>query len=93
MSGLANECGALNLSQGFPDFPPPPELLEALASAAGEANHQYPPMIGLQTLREAIAQQLLRYRGVTVDEDNEITVVPGATEGIYCAITALSEAY
>ncbi len=88
MSGLANEYGALNLSQGFPDFPPPPELLEALASAAGEANHQYPPMIGLQTLREAIAQQLLRYRGVTVDEDNEITVVPGATEGIYCAITA-----
>lgn len=88
MTGLANQCGALNLSQGFPDFSPPPELLEALARAAGEANHQYPPMIGLQTLREAIAQQLLRYRGVTVDEDNEITVVPGATEGIYCAITA-----
>jgi len=88
MSALATQYNALNVSQGFPDFLPPEVLLQALAQAAGEANHQYPPMIGLLTLREAIAAQMLRYRGVTVHEDEEITVVPGATEGIYCAITA-----
>lgn len=89
MSALANDCGALNLSQGFPDFPPPEPLLEALARASRDAQRQqYPPMVGLAELREAIAQQIFAYRNVTVDPVAEVTVVPGATEGIFCAITA-----
>jgi len=88
MSALAAECGAINVSQGFPDFSPPEALLGALTEAAHSAQHQYPPMMGMQALREAIAAQVLKYRGVLVDEINEITILPGATEGIYCAITA-----
>lgn len=89
MSALAQTHGALNLSQGFPDFAPPEALAEALGDAAMGGHNQYAPMAGLLSLREAIAQQLMLHRGVTVDPDREITVVPGATEGIFCAITAL----
>jgi len=88
MSALAAEQQALNLSQGFPDFPPPEALRAALARHAIEGHNQYAPMAGLLTLREAIAGQLARHRGVHCDPETEITVVPGATEAIYCAITA-----
>lgn len=88
MSALAAETGALNLSQGFPDFSPPLALLAALSEAANSGWQQYPPMIGLASLREAISAQIARYRGVSVDDTTEVTVVPGATEGIFCAITA-----
>lgn len=89
MSALAAESGALNLSQGFPDFAPPAGLLEALADTAQAGYHQYAPMTGLPALREAIADQLQRFRAVSVDAEREITVVPGATEGLFCTITAL----
>lgn len=88
MSALAAETGALNLSQGFPDFPPPQELREALARHAVEGHNQYAPMIGLPALREAVASQLQRHRGVLCDSEREVTILPGATEAIYCAITA-----
>ena len=88
MSALANECGAINLSQGFPDFAPPVALTEALVKAARSDKHQYAPLAGLPALRTAIAAQVQRYRSVSVEPDTEITVVPGATEGIFCAITA-----
>ena len=88
MSALASEHKALNLSQGFPDFDAPQALLEAMARHVMNGHNQYAPMAGLPALREQIAAQLLRYRGVSCDPDSEITVVPGATEGIYCAITA-----
>lgn len=88
MSTLANECSALNLSQGFPDFDAPQALLEAMARHVLEGHNQYAPMAGLLHLREQIAAQLLRHRGVTCDPQSEITVVPGATEGIYCAVMA-----
>ena len=88
MSALANEQQALNLSQGFPDFPAPLALRTALAHHALEGHNQYAPMAGLPALREAIAGQLARHRGVYCDPETEITVVPGATEAIYCAITA-----
>jgi methionine aminotransferase len=88
MSALANECNALNLSQGFPDFGAPPALLEAMARHVRDGHNQYAPMPGVLFLREQIGAQLLRYRGVSSDPDGEITVVPGATEGIYCAVTA-----
>ncbi|MEM9759805.1 MAG: methionine aminotransferase [Pseudomonadota bacterium] len=89
MSALAQEAGALNLSQGFPDFEPPPRLAQALGEHALAGHNQYAPMAGLPRLRDAIADQLRRWRGVEVDPESEVTVVPGATEGIFCAITAL----
>ena len=88
MSALANECGALNLSQGFPDFDAPPALLEAMTRNVRAGRNQYAPMPGVLYLREQIAAQLLRHRGVSCDPDSEITVVPGATEGIFCAVMA-----
>lgn len=88
MSSLATECQALNLSQGFPDFDAPEALLEAMARHVRAGHNQYAPMAGVLHLREQIAAQLLRHRGITCDPDSEITVVPGATEGIFCAVTA-----
>jgi methionine aminotransferase len=88
MSALAAECSALNLSQGYPDFAAPPALCEALARAARDGHNQYAPMAGLPRLRETLAGQLQRYRGISCDPDSEITVVPGATEGIFCAVMA-----
>lgn len=89
MSALAQECDAINLSQGFPDFDPPAGLAVALGEHAQRGNNQYAPMAGLPRLREAVAAQLLRHRGVAVSADNEVTIVPGATEGIFCAVTAV----
>jgi len=88
MSALANSESAINLSQGFPDFDAPAPLIEALSRHAAQGHNQYAPMAGALALREQISAQLLRYRGVTSNPDTEITVVPGATEGIFCAITA-----
>ncbi|MDX1734298.1 MAG: methionine aminotransferase [Halioglobus sp.] len=89
MSALAAECGALNLSQGFPDFDAHPDLCEALGRQASAGHNQYAPMAGVPQLREQIALQLQRSRGVSCDPQDEVTVVPGATEAIYCAITAV----
>lgn len=89
MTALAQDCGAINLSQGFPDFAPPAALAEALGEAARTGHNQYAPLAGMLRLRAAIADQLRRHRDVLVDPETEVTVVPGATEGIFCAITAL----
>ncbi len=88
MSALAAQCNALNLSQGFPDFDAPAALLEAMARHVMAGHNQYAPMAGVMPLREQIAAQVALHRGVDCDPDSEITVVPGATEGIYCAIMA-----
>ena len=88
MSALAQEHGALNLSQGFPDFAAPPALTEALGEHARRGANQYAPMAGLVRLREVLAAQIAAQRGLRVDPMDEITVVPGATEGIFCAVTA-----
>ena len=88
MSALAAETGAINLSQGYPDFEAPLALREALARATMEGHNQYAPMAGLPALREQLALQLQSHRGVTCDPETEITVVPGATEGIFCAVMA-----
>lgn len=88
MSGLAAQCGAINLSQGFPDFDAPLALREALARHVMDGHNQYAPMAGVLPLREQLAAQVLKYRGVDCDPETEITVVPGATEGIFCAVMA-----
>lgn len=89
MSALAAECGAINLSQGFPDFDAPAGLVSALGKHAAAGHNQYAPMAGLPVLREQISAQLKLHRNLDCDPDSEITVVPGATEGIFCAVTAV----
>lgn len=88
MSALAAECEALNLSQGFPDFDAPEALREAMARHIMAGHNQYAPMAGVMRLREQVAAQLALYRNINCDPDTEITVVPGATEGIFCAVMA-----
>lgn len=89
MSALAQARGALNLSQGFPDFEAPLALREALGRQAMAGHNQYAPMAGLLRLREAVAASVALHRGVIVDPETEITIVPGATEGIFCTVQAL----
>ena len=89
MSRLAEQHGAVNLSQGFPDFDPPPGLIERVEHYLGERCHQYPPMPGVVSLRAAISRKLHDLYGVSVDPDTSITVTSGATEAIFCAVQAL----
>jgi len=89
MSRLAAEHKAINLSQGFPDFDCAPELRALLARYLNAGLNQYPPMAGVAPLREAIAGKVAELYGAAYDPEHEITVVPGATYGIFTAITAL----
>ena len=92
MSKLAEDCGAINLSQGFPDFQPPDELLERVSHHLKAGRNQYPPMIGVASLREEIAAKLASLYGVHPDPDTEITVTSGGTEALFCAIHAIVRA-
>ncbi len=89
MSTLAAKHQAINLSQGFPDYNPPDALVDALCGALRAGNHQYAPMIGLAALREQLAEKIKQRYSRNVDTETEITIGPGATEALYCAITAL----
>ena len=88
MSRLAAEHGAINLSQGFPDFSPPAYLLERVTHHMHSGANQYPPMAGVLPLREAIAAKIERCYGANYDVETEITVTAGATQAIFTAITA-----
>jgi len=88
MSRLAVECGAINLSQGFPDFQADPELFEATFRAMREGRNQYPPMTGVPELRMAIADKVEALYGARYDAEQEITVTAGATQAIFTAIAA-----
>jgi methionine transaminase len=89
ISRRAAELGAVNLGQGFPDYPIDSRLTELVAEAMGAGHNQYAPMAGLPSLRERIARILARRRGVVVDPEHEVTITLGATEAIFSAITAL----
>ncbi len=89
MSALASEHGALNLSQGFPDFDAPAELLSLLDQHARAGHNQYAPMTGVPVLREAIAAKVSTLYGAQYDVDAEITVTAGATQAIFTAVAAL----
>ena len=89
MSALAAEHGAINLSQGFPDYPCDPALLDALAEAARAGHNQYAPMAGLPALRQAIAAKHGLQHGVALDPETEITVTAGATQALYTAIASV----
>ncbi|HET9694722.1 MAG TPA: methionine aminotransferase [Steroidobacteraceae bacterium] len=95
MSRLAAEHGAINLSQGFPDFEPPPRLVELVERAmrrGPRAQNQYAPMAGLPALREAIAAKVAEYYARKVDPETDVTVTSGGTEALFCAIQAVVQA-
>ena len=92
MSQMAIEYDAVNLGQGFPDFAPPPMLVEALSQAMAAGHNQYPPGIGLPALREQIACKTEALYGRPTDPATEITVTSGATEAIFAAIAAVVRA-
>jgi methionine aminotransferase len=89
MSKLATDLGAINLSQGFPDFDCDPELVEAVARHRRACRNQYAPMQGVPALREAIAAKYEVFYGHQYDPDTEITVTSGGTEALFDAIAAV----
>lgn len=92
MSQLAQQHGALNLSQGFPDFPVEPRLLDALNRQVLAGRNQYAPMPGVPELRQQISSLIQRTFGVQVCADSEVTITSGATEALFVAIQALVRA-
>ena len=89
MSKLAQECGAINLSQGFPDFPIDDKLSELVNAAMRAGYNQYAPMPGLSSLREAISNKVERLYGFRYDPETEVTVTSGGTQAIFTAIGAV----
>jgi N-succinyldiaminopimelate aminotransferase len=91
MSRLAREHGAVNLGQGFPDDPGPEDVRRRAAEAVVDGWNQYPPMMGLPELRQAIAAHYRHWQGLTLDPDSEVMVTSGATEAIAGSLFALIE--
>jgi len=89
MSKLAADLGAINLSQGFPDFDCDPALVDAVAKHMREGRNQYAPMQGVPALRQAIAAKFKELHGASYDPDTEVTVTSGGTEAIFDAIAAV----
>ena len=89
MSTLANDAGAINLSQGFPDFDVSAELRELVAKYMASGHNQYAPMQGVPSLRQRIAEKTKELYGASYDPDTEITVTSGATEAIFSAIACV----
>jgi len=89
MSALAAHHGAINLGQGFPDFPMNDELVALVTEAMRNNFNQYPPMPGWVPLREALAEKIEFLYQTRVDPDTEITITPGGTYAIYSSLTAI----
>lgn len=89
MTHLANTHGAINLSQGFPDFDVHPDLIALVAKYMQQGFNQYAPMQGIESLRERIAAKVLDLYGAAYNLATEITITSGATEALFAAITAV----
>nr|WP_294903602.1 methionine aminotransferase [uncultured Lacibacter sp.] len=89
MSALATEHKAVNLGQGFPDFPMSEELTAKVAEAMKNGHNQYAPMPGLIGLRESIAEKVEFLYNTKVNPDTEITITPGGTYAIYSSLTTI----
>src|ERR1700731_4032170 len=89
MTRQANLYGAVNLSQGFPDFPAPAEIKRAAQEAISADINQYAITWGAKSLRDAIAENFARTQGVTVDPEREITVCCGSTEAMISSLMAI----
>ena len=90
MSALAQQYGAVNLGQGFPDYAIDPALIELVGAAMRAGHNQYPLSSGVMSLREAIAGKVERLYGRSYDPEHEITVTTGATQAIFTTIGALA---
>jgi methionine aminotransferase len=88
MSKMALDHGAINLAQGFPDYDGPRALRDGVSYHMNQGHNQYSPLSGVVELREQIAAKVLDIYGCEIDPDTDITVTPGATEALFCAITA-----
>jgi len=88
MSALASEVGAINLSQGFPDYDCDPELIGMVTRAMQDGFNQYAPMAGWLPLREAVAQKTEKLYGAVYNPDTEVTITAGGTQAIFTAICA-----
>ena len=91
MTLLANTYGAINLSQGFPDFDGPEEIRKRAAEAIMGGPNQYIPSTGIPELRWAVARKMKRFYGVDVDPEQEVTVTSGATEGLCATLLGILE--
>ncbi len=89
MSRLSSECGAINLGQGFPDYPMDSVLVNLLSKAMEDGHNQYAPLAGIAPLRKAIAEKIDFLYGLSVNPETEICVTPGATYAIYTAFTTV----
>jgi len=88
MSKMAADHNAINLSQGYPDFSTPQRLLDLVTEAMAEGHNQYPPMAGIEPLRVAVADKISELYGADIEAIDEVTIVSGATEGLFNAIFA-----
>ena len=91
MTRVSMQYGAVNLSQGFPDFDPPQPILDRLAQVAQEDFHQYSITWGAQNFREALADKQSRYMGRAIDPNSEIVVTCGSTEAMMCAMMTVTD--
>ncbi|MBP3477382.1 MAG: aminotransferase class I/II-fold pyridoxal phosphate-dependent enzyme [Lachnospiraceae bacterium] len=89
MTRISNQYGAVNLSQGFPDFDPPKAITDRLAEVSGIGPHQYALTWGAQNFREAVAKKQEHFRGMKVDPNAEITVTCGSTEAMMAAMMSV----
>jgi aminotransferase len=91
MTRLGDEAGAVNLSQGLPDFDSPPAVLEAAVRAIEEGDNQYTFPFGALAFRQAVASRYARYNHIVADPETEVTIVCGVTEALISAILALTD--
>jgi len=89
MSALANEYNAINLGQGFPDFPMDEKLSALAQKAMADGHNQYAPMAGYMPLREAISNKIIFLYGVNISGNDSITITPGGTNAIYNAFNTI----
>ena len=89
MTRISNQYGAINLSQGFPDFDPPRELTDALARAAHDGPHQYSITFGAKNFRDALAAKAEKSMGRAIDPETGIVVTCGSTEAMMCAMMTI----
>ncbi len=90
MTRISLQYGAVNLSQGFPDFDPPRAILDRLTEVANEDFHQYSITWGAQNFREALAAKQSRFMGRSIDPDREVVVTCGSTEAMMCAMMTVT---
>lgn len=89
MSKMANDYKAVNLSQGFPDFPVAEDLINLVTEGMKKGLNQYAPMLGLPALRESISQKIESIYSTKIDPETEITITAGGTQALFAAITAI----